>query len=478
MTDDPRPSTPPRVLGVLFLVAGAAFEAACGPSAGQSSSGTGRSLDPGASPAASQASQESPAARGPSPTPRATPVADVEVETAGRGLTAPVGLVALPGAHGRALVVEQTALVSLLDLGSGTKTEFLDLRDRVVPLMPDYDERGLLGLAFHPDFATNGRMFAYYGAASPAASPAVQDHVNVLSEFHVDPAHPGTADAASEQVILQFGQPQFNHSGGGLGFGPDGMLYLATGDGGGQGDASEGHSPQGNAQDLTKLNGKILRIDVDGKRPYAIPADNPSLGSKARREIYAYGMRNPWRLAWEPADARRLVVSDVGYGRYEEIDVIEPGGNYGWRIREGAHCLDVAAPLTDPATCATTGADGKPLIDPVLEYTHRAVGVAVVGGYVYEGSAVPALRDRYVFADFSGDPTNDLSRPLGSLLVADPAAEGTWTWRPLTVGGGPLDRFVTGLGQDVEGELYVLTRTNLGPVGKTGEVLKIVAPSP
>src|SRR4051794_22301910 len=308
MTDDRRPSTPPRVLVVLFLVAVAAVEAACAPSAPEPSSGTGGSLDPGVSPAASQASQASPTAPAPSPAPRATPVADVEVETVARGLTAPVGLVALPGAHGRALVVEQTGLVSLLDLGSGTKTEFLDLRDRVVPLMPDYDERGLLGLAFHPDFATNGRMFAYYGAASPAASPAVQDHVNVLSEFHVDPAHPGTADAASEQVILQFGQPQFNHSGGGLGFGPDGMLYLATGDGGGQGDASEGHSPQGNAQDLTKLNGKILRIDVDGKRPYAIPADNPSLGSKARREIYAYGMRNPWRLAWEPAGARRLVV--------------------------------------------------------------------------------------------------------------------------------------------------------------------------
>src|SRR3954454_2122148 len=356
MTDDPRPSTPPRVLGVLFLVAGAAFEAACGPSAGQSSSGTGRSLDPGASPAASQASQESPAARGPSPTPRATPVADVEVETVARGLTAPVGLVALPGAHGRALVVEQTGLVSLLDLGSGTKTEFLDLRDRVVPLMPDYDERGLLGLAFHPDFATNGRMFAYYGAASPAASPAVQDHVNVLSEFHVDPAHPGTADAASEQVILQFGQPQFNHSGGGLGFGPDGLLYLGTGDGGGQGDASEGHSPQGNAQDLQKLNGKILRIDVDGTKPYAIPADNPFAGGGAGRpEIYAWGFRNPWRLTWEPGGARRLLVSDVGYGRYEELDDVVKGANYGWRIREGRHCLDVAQPLIETDACPSTG---------------------------------------------------------------------------------------------------------------------------
>jgi glucose/arabinose dehydrogenase len=292
----------------------------------------------------------------------------------------------------------------------------------------------------------------------------------------VDPAHPDTADPTSERVVLQFEQPQFNHSGGGLGFGPDGMLYLGTGDGGGQGDASAGHSPQGNAQDLTKLNGKILRLDVNGKPPYAIPADHPSLGPNARPEIYAFGMRNPWRLAWEPTGAHRLIVSDVGYGRFEEIDVLVPGGDYGWRIREGAHCLDVAAPLTDPASCATTGADGKPLIDPVLEYTHRAVGVAVVGGYVYEGSAVPGLRNRYVFADFSADPNNDLSQPLGSLLVADPAPDGPWPWGRLTVAGGPLNRFVTGLGQDGSGELYVLARTNLGPVGTTGEVLKVGAP--
>ena len=149
-------------------------------------------------------------------------------------------------------------------------------------------------------------------------------------------------------------------------------------------------------------------------------------------------------------------------------------------IREGAHCLDVDAPLTEPATCATSGADGKPLIDPVLEYAHRSVGVAVVGGYVYGGAALPALRGRYVFADFSADPTNDLSRPLGALLVATPAADAgvEWDWGKLTMGGGPLNRFVTGMGQDGRGELYVLTRTNLGPVGRTGEVLRLVAPAP
>jgi glucose/arabinose dehydrogenase len=472
VTDFFRSPAPAPVRVATILVAIALLGAAgCGPSASSDPAAAPPSLAPDVTSAATAT-----ASPRPSPTARPTAAPDVAVETVVRGLTAPVGLVALPGDDARALVLEQTGLISLLDLASGKATPFLDLRDRVVPLMPDYDERGLLGLAFHPDFATNGRLFVYYGVPVRKASPAAADHTNTLSEFHVDPAHPDTADPTSERVVLQFEQPQFNHSGGGLGFGPDGMLYLGTGDGGGQGDASAGHSPQGNAQDLTKLNGKILRLDVNGKPPYAIPADHPSLGPNARPEIYAFGMRNPWRLAWEPTGAHRLIVSDVGYGRFEEIDVVVPGGDYGWRIREGAHCLDVAAPLTDPASCATTGADGKPLIDPVLEYTHRAVGVAVVGGYVYEGSAVPGLRNRYVFADFSADPNNDLSQPLGSLLVADPAPDGPWPWGRLTVAGGPLNRFVTGLGQDGSGELYVLARTNLGPVGTTGEVLKVGAP--
>jgi hypothetical protein len=170
----------------------------------------------------------------------------------------------------------------------------------------------------------------------------------------------------------------------------------------------------------------------------------------------------------------------VGYGRWEEIDDVVKGGNYGWRIREGAHCLDVDAPLTDPTDCDRVGADGKPLIDPVAEYSHQAVGVAVVGGYVYRGSALPVLRGQYVFADFSADPTNDLSAPRGSLLVATPSetAGETWPWRPLRVTGGVLGRFVTGMGEDAAGELYVLGRLNLGPRGTTGEVLKLVPPGP
>ena len=281
-----------------------------------------------------------------------------------------------------------------------------------------------------------------------------------------------------ERVILEFEQPQANHSGGALGFGPDGYLYLGAGDGGGTADNDDGHSPQGNAQDTAKLNGKILRLDVDGGDPYAVPPDNPFADGGGAPEIYAYGFRNPWRLSWEPEGERRLLVSDVGYGRYEEVDVVERGGNYGWRIREGAHCLDVEAPLIPLASCAPAGDNGDPLIDPALEYTHAEIGLAVVGGFVYRGTAIPALTGRYVFADFSHEWTSDPPVGRGTLMAAEPAATGQpWPWRELVLGDGQTPNFITGIGEDAAGELYVMVREELGPEGTTGRVLRIVPAS-
>ena len=253
------------------------------------------------------------------------------------------------------------------------------------------------------------------------------------------PGPPGAADPASERIVLQFEQPQFNHSGGGLGFGPDGMLYLGTGDGGGQGDASEGHSTQGNAQDLTKLNGKILRLDVDGKRPYAIPADNPSLGAAADRRSTptASATRGDSRGSPRaPVGSSSATSATAGSRRSTSSS---SGGNYGWRIREGAHCLDVDAPLTDPPTAPRPAPTAKPLIDPVVEYTHRAVGVAVVGGYVYEDRpSRPCATDTSSRTSRPTRPTT-CPEPLGSLLVADPGPDGApWDWGRLTVAGGPL----------------------------------------
>ena len=423
-----------------------------------------------------------PAQGTPTPQPAAsggptTPPVDAALRVVVDGLSAPVGLVPVPGTTA-ALVLEQTGVVRVLQDGALRAAPFLDLRDRVVALHADYDERGLLGLAFDPDFATNRRFFVYYGAPLRAGADATMDHTNRLASFTVRPGDPLRADAGSERVVLEFEQPQFNHSGGGLGFGPDGDLYLATGDGGGEGDASPGHSPQGNAQDPDRLNGKVLRLDVRdaarGGRPYAIPSDNPFAAGGGRPEVYALGFRNPWRLSWEPAGDRRLLVSDVGFGRYEEIDAVVRGGNYGWRIREGAHCLDLAAPLSPLASCSPTGGDGGALIDPVVEYSHADIGIAVVGGYVYRSAAIPALAGEYVFADFTRDWHGSVPTPRGTLMAAIPSDAGPWSWRPLRLEGGLLPRFITGLGEGADGELYVLARANLGPTGETGEVLMLI----
>jgi glucose/arabinose dehydrogenase len=400
---------------------------------------------------------------------------DVSLEEVVDGLSTPVAMVPIPGNDAHALILEQTGRIWVLDGDDLLAEPFLDLTSRLVELSRDYDERGLLGLSFHPDYADNGRVFIYYSAPLRDGAAAGQDHTNRLSEFRVEPGAL-RVDAASERPILEFEQPQPNHSGGALGFGPDGYLYLGAGDGGGTGDASEGHSPQGNAQDTSKLNGKILRLDVDGADPYAIPPDNPFAAGGGAPEIYAHGFRNPWRLAWEPDGERRLIVSDVGYGRYEEIDVVERGGNYGWRIREGAHCLDVQEPLTPLASCPVAGENGDPLIDPVAEYTHTDVGVAVVGGFVYRGSAIPALAGRYIFADFSRQWTTDPPVGHGSLLAAEPAgADAPWSWRELALGDGQRPNFITGIGEDAAGELYLMVREELGPEGTTGRVLRVVA---
>ena len=412
----------------------------------------------------------------PRPTPTPAPPADVALRVVADGLTAPVGLVAAPDGSGRLFVVDQTGLILILRHGRLDERAFLDIRDRIVPLDPEYDERGLLGLAFHPGFPDDPRVFVYYGAPARNGAAAGRDHTNTLVEYQVDPSDPDAVDPGTRRVLLEFDQPQPNHSGGGLGFGPDGFLYLGSGDGGGQGDASEGHSPQGNAQDPDKLNGKVLRLDVDGRKPFAIPGNNPFAEGGGRPEIYALGFRNPWRLAWEPDGERRLLVSDVGYGRYEEIDVVEQGGNYGWRIREGAHCLDIAQPLAETSGCEETGAGGEPLVDPVVEYSHDDVGIAVVGGYVYRGTALPALRGQYVFADFSADWVNTPT-PRPTLLVASPSADAgaPWAWRRLAT-NAPLSRFISGMGEDADGELFLLTRGQLGPDGETGEVRRLVAP--
>lgn len=275
---------------------------------------------------------------------------------------------------GRLYVVEQPGRIQVVDAANDglQKQLFLDLTDEV------HDrgwEQGLLGLAFHPDYADNGRLYVNYTTRS----------ATVIAEYRRSSADPLRADPDSGLVLITFDQPYDNHNGGELVFGPDGYLYIGTGDGGFGGD------PHGHGQNLGSWLGKILRIDVDGRedgKPYAVPPDNPYVGHRdgALAEIYAHGLRNPWRFSFD-AETGYLWAADVGQNRKEEINLIVSGGNYGWNVMEGTACYQ------------TSDCDTDAYVAPVFEYepTNRA---SITGGYVYRGEAISGLAGHYVFADF------------------------------------------------------------------------------
>jgi glucose/arabinose dehydrogenase len=270
-------------------------------------------------------------------------------------------------------VLEQEGVISVFENNAdvAAKKTFLDVKGKVDD---GGNEEGLLGLAFHPSFATNGFFYVNYTATNPDRT--------VIARYHVLSAD--AADPASEVVLLEFDQPFSNHNGGQLAFGPDGFLYIAVGDGGSGGD------PQNHGQDRTTLLGSILRIDVDhesGGKKYAIPADNPFVGntSNYKEEIFAYGLRNPWRMSFDSEDGR-LWVGDVGQGAKEEIDIVVKGGNYGWNLMEGKQCFQ-------------SGCNPAGLKLPIWDYG-RSEGFSITGGYVYHGAAIPSLEGKYIYADF------------------------------------------------------------------------------
>lgn len=319
----------------------------------------------------------------------------------------------------RIFVVQQNGIICVFpndSLASSSKT-FLDIGNK---LSSSSGEEGLLGLAFHPQYAANGYFYVNYTAPNPLHT--------VISRFRVSASDPDVADPSSEYKILEYNQPYSNHNGGMLAFGADGYLYIGVGDGGSGGD------PQNNAQNLSVLLGKILRIDVNDTTPtthYRIPADNPWAGnSSGYQEIWAYGLRNPWRFSFDPPTGQ-LWAGDVGQNAREEVDLIEKGKNYGWRIMEGTYCYNL------PSGCDQTG-----LTLPVKDYG-RTLGNCVTGGYVYRGSRRPELQGAYIYGDF-GSGNIFMFRYNGSTLIADSILLQT-----------PYN--ISSFGTDQNGELYVVS---------------------
>ncbi|MFB6201057.1 MAG: sorbosone dehydrogenase family protein [Halorhabdus sp.] len=395
--------------------------------------------------------------------------AAVGVEPLATGFTAPV-TIEFPTDDTTALVADQVGIIYVVR-GDRRTEPVLDLRDRMVALS-GYEERGLLGLAVHPDYPADERVFVRYSAPPRSGMPARVSHRFVLASFDVDP-DTLVGDPDSERIVLDIPEPQGNHNAGAIAFGPDGYLYVATGDGGNANDTGYGHvsdwydaTPGGNGQDVTEnLLGSILRIDVTdvGDEPYTVPDSNPLVGRDGLDEHYAWGFRNPWRLSFHDGE---LYAADVGQHRYEEVNHVQKGGNYGWNVREGRHCFGAGSGST-PDSCPTQTVDGDPLIDPVIEYPHGGhpvSGVAVIGGHVYTGQAIPGLRDRYVFADWQAD---------GTLFVGTPSTGDRWEVTTLSVTDDAFGDFVLGFGRDPSGEVYVATTGQAQVAGSTGAVYRV-----
>ena len=419
------------------------------------------------------------------PIPRTIDVAGppFELTVVAQGMTAPNWGTSSPVHPGRLVVTDQAGIVWSVDLDSGDTTVLADLSDLIVGLgiagPGTFDERGLLGFAFHPDFATNGLVYTY--TSQPVDGPAdfstlaegeIPNHQSVITEWQVpDPLDPAAVvDPTTAREILRIDEPQFNHDAGTLAFGPDAMLYVSLGDGGGADDQGAGHVPGGNGQEPGNVLGTILRIDPLGSDAangrYGIPDDNPFVGTEgALDEVFAFGFRNPFRFSFDILTGE-MYCADVGQNDIEEVDLVVAGGNYGWPVKEGSFLFDQNGD-GNGFVYGTRGAGPEDLIDPIAEYDHDE-GIAIIGGFVYRGRDIPALRGWYVFGDYAGD-TGSQGRLFA--MMKNPADHTTPIHElPLQ---GEFDHFVLGFGQDEDGEVYVLVNDTGNPFGDTGAVLKL-----
>ena len=406
----------------------------------------------------------------------------VSAQTVAESFVSPLYLTQ-PKDDNRLFVVDQTGQIYIIENGQRVAQPFLDVKSRLVNLKPEHEERGLLGLAFHPDYKSNGKFYVYYNAPLRSSAPSGWDNTATLAEFKVSASNPNVADTTSGRILLQLDKPQYNHNGGTITFGPDGYLYLSIGDGGGANDNEMGHvedwyakNKGGNGQDVMQnLMGSILRIDVNNGSPYGIPSDNPFAdGENGLKEIYAYGLRNPYRFSFAPDGS--LIAADAGQELYEEIDVIEKGGNYGWNVKEGRHCFSAANNKRSLDSCPSNDAMGNRLIDPVIEFKNNknntdGLGIVSVGGVVYNASGVEGLKGKYLF----GVWTQKHEKPDGAVFAADRTGN-DWQYKKLLIKGRPsaeIGQYVLGFGSDNAGNSYVLTTGQNGPKGNTGKVLMI-----
>jgi glucose/arabinose dehydrogenase len=459
----------------------------------------------------------------------------VRLEVAARNLTSPVKGVIAPGQPDLLYVVDQPGKLWAVDLATSDKNVFLDVSARLVPLgvcgPGTFDERGFLGVAFHPNYMANGLLYTYTSEpvsgppTFPSTVPAseVPDHQNVVAEWRVpDPGNPASVvDPGSRRELMRVDWPQWNHDGGELAFGPDRMLYISMGDGGGAddqdgqlfttapphhptcGEAPQvGHQGDGNAQKLNTPHGKVLRIDVNGRNStngqYGIPTGNPFVGrSGVVQEIFAFGFRNPFRFSFD-TETGRLFLGDVGQNDIEEVDIVVNGRNYGWNRKEGTLFFHIngndegfASPEPDPTVAIPSN-----LNDPIAQYDTHHEGHSVIGGFIYHGTSFPQLRDRYVFGEYSrlfGFP--DGPDDHGRLLYFKPLKRSResklrkinefrgFAQAIAALGLAPPphgpEEFaqtmsVLGMAQDSSGEVYVTGNQTGRPSGTGGFVLKIV----
>jgi len=344
--------------------------------------------------------------------------------------TSPVDIRQSPDATNRFFVVEQQGVIKVFENTAGTSasSSFLDIRSKV----SSSGELGLLGLAFHPDFANNGFFYVNYTRANPLQT--------VIARYKATTPSANMADISSETILLTYNQPFSNHNGGSLQFGKDGYLYIAAGDGGSSGD------PQNNAQNKKSYLGKILRIDVNAteKGNYGIPSDNPFAASTdgSLGEIYAYGLRNPWKMSFDTG-SDRFFAADVGQSAKEEINLITKGGNYGWKIKEGKDCYS-----------PSSNCDGAGLTEPVLDYGRADGDVSITGGYVYRGEMIKGLVGKYIYGDY-------VSGRIWALELDGSQVKSNIL---LMKFGGAVSTF----GQDSKGEIYFASYRN-------GKIMKLAA---